>query len=255
MKKIIPLFVLFLLTGLAKGQSDEYKWAVFSEITPYANATPAMHENNFYSHNISWRNRIGILAGENTIIGLIGSYRSYEHLENKAFINMWENDGSGELGTGYNYRFQTRNNLLGAGVFVTQLFPLGRKFELQLNYYALVEQGTGEVNRVHESTYGIGWRWRLVPDTMAPDRYEYQERNLNTGLDIGLSYYLRSNIAIQGNVRLIQLENYNFRTSDTNRFREESEHDLDLNQKGTRFNHLINMPVAHIGVSYHFGSR
>ncbi|MBS9525284.1 hypothetical protein KI659_14795 [Litoribacter alkaliphilus] len=252
MKKVLPFIALFFISGLAMAQSDGYKWALFSEIAPYANATPAMHEDNFYSHNISWRNRVGFHAGKNTILGFMGSYRAYENLENRTFENMIE---TGKFGIGYNYRFQTRNSLLGGGVFATQLFPIGKKIAFQLNYYALIEQGTGEVNRIHESISFIGGIPRLVPPILMPDSYDYRERNINTGLDIGLSYYLQSNLAIQGNVRLIQLENFNFKPSETNRFGEESSHNLNINQKGTRFNHLFNMPVAHIGISYHFGRR
>ncbi|MBS9525283.1 hypothetical protein KI659_14790 [Litoribacter alkaliphilus] len=254
MKKFIPLLFLFLSSGLAFGQSDEFKWAVFSEIAPYANATPAMHENNFYSHNISWRNRVGILAGENTIIGLLGSYRSYEYLENKTFVNEIDPTNPRGIGVGYDYRFQTQNNLLGAGVFATQLIPLGKKLELQLNYYAMVEQGKGEVNRINESIYGIGISIFII-DLLPPVNYEYRERNLNTGFDIGLSYYLRNNLALQGNLRLVQLENFNFRSNGAQMFPETEDHNLNLNQNGSRFNYLINMPVAHFGISYHLGSR
>jgi len=249
MKHLLYVFLLCLVfSTISNVQAQSNWWMISSEFSPVPRSSPDRVLNATGASNIEWRNRVGFKLGEQTFMGISGSYRSssteeYAEYENQGFT------------TGYRYSLD--NNLLGIGTFVTQYFEMSPRFHLQATAFGMVEQGKGQfvntVERISCSTCLENGYWGNYPP-FEQENTSYRERNFFAGAEFGASYFLTSRWLLQTNLTLLQYEN--FRNSgavfEGRESLEEAAH-RPVNIEGSNFTFFTQRPIIHVGVMVMLG--
>jgi len=237
----------------AHGQTSGSDWIIFSELSP----TPRSGNNRILKNtndnfHLEWRNRIGKMINNNTVIGLMGNYRQYSYTEAVTY--------SLEFGSAtYSYDYTSKNTLWGTGPFVTRFFQLSSRLQLQATLFGLYEAGKGSYNMTLTgfdcpscSTPGFSFAGK----TGNIENQGYREKNFYGGLDLGISYALTPRLSLLSGINLVQYENYSI--TDGNRISPtlySSALYRQLQVKGNEATVVFNRPIIHFGIMLVLGKQ
>jgi len=244
MKHLLSVFLLCLVfSTITNAQTQSNWWMISSEFSPVSRSSPDRVLNSTGASNLEWRNRIGFKLGEQTFMGISGSYRSTSVEEYAEYEDRYGFTG---------YRLTLGNNLLGIGTFVSQYFEISPRFHLQATAFGMVEQGKGQfVNTVEKISCPVCFEngfWGPYPPYEV-ENTSFRERNFFAGIEFGASYFLTARWLLQTNLTLFQYEN--FRNSGANLEGmniSENEAYRSINQEGSNFTFFTQRPVVHVGV-------
>jgi len=253
MKKLLLalLFVWCLPIINVHGQAAGSGWILFSELSPTPrNGKNRVLPNAINNFNLEWRNRVGKMVNSQTAMGIIGSYRSYSHFEPLTFV-------LDQSFSSYSYDYKVRNDLWGAGAFMTRFIQIHPRVQLQATLFGLYESGSGNYNMVLQGfncpscfTSGINSNMR----TGDIENLAFRERNIFGGLDLGISYSLNTRIGLLAGINLIQYENYFI--SDGNRISPSLSSSAlyrQIDRQGDTFTSVFDRPILHLGMMIGIG--
>jgi len=245
MKKLLLTFTLVCLFAFhVLAQAPQWTFSTgFSPISRSDNSR--VLENPYHKTNWEWMNRGGIMVNDRTIVGIMGMIRSYNVQEMASYHY--------DYGATEDYKFETDNLLWGTGPFITKYFSLGDRFEFQTTAFGLFEQGKGDFTTDYVRLVCPNCNESAIENYVAPqygeiERLEYRERNLYAGLELGLNYFLVERIAVQGNLTLLQYENYDNKIVDGEKLENPIPVERNVEPSGSDFIFFTDRPVFHLGV-------
>lgn len=256
-KFIFLIFSCFILSFQAYGQSNW--WMISTEYSPSSRSSNNRVLNSTNTANGSWRTRLGFKLGEQTFLGISGSYRSYTVRENTNYNDIVFDDIENPPTMNASFSYSQSNHLLGIGTFITQYFRMTEKFHLQVSAFGVVEQGRGRfrINMDNLECYtciGFGNEFIINNFPIEIENTGFREQIYTAGLDVGASYFLAPRILVQGNLTMYIYEMHRTSSADLDRmYGLPTEAQRPLLQGGEQFNLLGELPVVHIGLMFLIG--
>ncbi|WP_186755982.1 hypothetical protein [Echinicola salinicaeni] len=244
MKKLLLTFMLVCLFAFDM-LAQAPQWTFSTGFSPISRSWKnRVMENPYHNTNWEWMNRGGIMVNDRVAVGIMGMIRSQDVQEMATYHY--------DYGATADYKFETDNLLWGTGPFISKFFRLGERIELQTTVFGLFEQGKGDfttdyVRLVCPSCNESGIENMVTPQYGEIERLEYRERNLYAGLELGLNYFLVERVAVQGNLTLLQYENYDNKIVGGKNSVGPIPVERNVEQSGSDFIFFTDRPVFHLG--------